>query len=46
VPDVTHILRSEPGPPRLSTYKEQARRPVDPTVVALILDWLERQAGP
>ena len=43
VPDVTHLLRSEPGAPSLSTYKQQARRPVEPRVVTLILDWLERQ---
>jgi pimeloyl-ACP methyl ester carboxylesterase len=44
VPDVTHILRPEPGPPRLSTYKKQVRKPVDQRVVDLILSWLERQA--
>jgi hypothetical protein len=45
VPDVTHILRSDDGPPRLANYRAQAKRPLDPRVVDLILGWLERQAG-
>jgi pimeloyl-ACP methyl ester carboxylesterase len=45
VPDVTHILRADPGPPSLSTYRDQAKRPVDPEVVGLILGWMERQTG-
>ena len=45
VPDVTHILRADPGPPRLAAYREQAKRPLDPRVVDLILEWLERLAG-
>jgi uncharacterized protein len=43
VPDVTHLLRSEAGRPSISTYKKQVRRPIDPRVVELLLDWLERQ---
>lgn len=45
VPDVTHILRADPGLPTLSTYKEQVKKPVDPRVVDLILDWLESRTG-
>lgn len=45
VPDVTHLLRSEAGPPRLSTYKEQVTRPLDARVVRLILDWLDGQSA-
>jgi len=45
VPDVTHILRADPGNPSLSNYREQAKRPVDPRVVELILEWLERQVA-
>ena len=36
VPDVTHILRADAGPPRLATYREQAKRPLDPRVVELV----------
>jgi hypothetical protein len=40
VPDVTHLLRPEPGEPSLSTYKEQAREPVDSRVLSLVGDWV------
>ena len=43
VPDVTHLLRADPGPPTVSTYKRQLKRPMEPVVVRLILDWLEGQ---
>jgi len=43
VPDVTHILRAEAGEPSVSTYKKQARRPVDARGLQLISDWLTRQ---
>ncbi len=45
LPEVTHLLRADPNPPGLSTYKEQVKRPLDPQVVALIMNWLERQCG-
>ncbi len=45
VTDVSHILRSEEGEPSVSTYKKQARKPVDARVLQLISDWLTRQVG-
>ena len=42
VPDVTHLLRSEAGAPSISTYRKQVRRPLDPRVVDLVLEWLGR----
>lgn len=42
VPDLTHILRADEGEPTLSTYKEQAKRPVDSRVLELVSDWVER----
>jgi len=45
VADVTHILRAEEGEPSVSTYKKQARRPVDARVLQLISDWLSRQVA-
>ena len=45
VPDVTHLLRRETGTPSISSYRKQVREPVDPRVVELILEWLERQAA-
>jgi uncharacterized protein len=40
VPDVNHILRYEPGKPSTSNYVKQVTDPIDPRVVALILDWV------
>lgn len=40
VDDVTHLLRSEAGPPSIRTYKKQARRPIDEGVVTLVTDWM------
>lgn len=40
VDDVTHLLRSEPGPASVRTYKKQARRPIDPRVIELITVWV------
>ena len=45
VPDVTHLLRSESGSGGLATYREQARRPVDPRVLSLVGDWVGRQVA-
>jgi pimeloyl-ACP methyl ester carboxylesterase len=41
VSDVTHLLRLEPGEPSLSTYKDQAQKPVDDRVLTLVVDWLK-----
>jgi pimeloyl-ACP methyl ester carboxylesterase len=40
VDDVSHLLRTEPGPPSLRTYKQQARRPLDERVTQLLTDWV------
>lgn len=40
VDDVTHLLRPEPGPASVRTYKKQARRPLDPRVTRLLIDWV------
>ncbi len=45
VPDVSHILRVEHGEPSVSTYRKQARQPVDPRILNLVSDWLQRQIG-
>ncbi len=38
--DVTHLLREEPGPASLRTYKKQARRPLDGRLLELITEWI------
>jgi len=40
VPNVSHILRIEEREPSLSTYKKQARQPMDSRILHLILEWL------
>lgn len=44
VPDVTHVLRAQPGPPRLAAYRTQIRQPVDARVLAHVVDWLTRRS--
>ena len=43
LPDVTHILRIEKGPPSISTYKQQATQPMDSDILTIILDWLKNR---
>ncbi len=45
VPDVTHLLRADPGEPTMGTYRKQSQRPVDQRVLELIEDWLERTSS-
>jgi hypothetical protein len=40
VDGVTHLLRDEPGPPSVKTYKKQAKRPLDPRVLDLVISWI------
>lgn len=40
--DVTHLLRTEPGPASLRSYKTQVKRPVDPGVIRIVVDWIGR----
>ena len=41
--DLTHLLRSEAGPPTLRTYKKQAKRPVNAGMLAAVTEWLREQ---
>jgi pimeloyl-ACP methyl ester carboxylesterase len=41
---VTHLFRTEGTRRGLAGYKEQARRPPDPQMIAAVADWLERKA--
>ncbi|MEL6985392.1 MAG: alpha/beta fold hydrolase, partial [Actinomycetota bacterium] len=38
--DLTHVLRSTTGPPRISHYPKLLDQPVDPRLLASIGDWL------
>lgn len=38
--NVTHLLRTDDGPPSTKTYKQQMKRPVDETVLRLVSSWI------
>lgn len=40
--DVTHTLRRQDAAPSLRHYKREVRRPLDPEVVGLVVDWARR----
>ncbi len=40
VDDLSHILRSQPGPATLRSYRRDVTRPVDARVVSAVTDWL------
>ena len=43
VPDLSHILRPQPGPPSLRAYRKEIKGPVDRRVVDLVVSWLRRR---
>lgn len=43
IPDMSHIMRTDPGEPSLSHYREQVKRPVDSRLMDIVTDWLIRQ---
>lgn len=44
LPNITHLLRAEPGEPTLSTYQRQVTVPMDRRVLHIILMWLQPKA--
>ena len=45
LPDITHLLRVEPGEPTLSTYKQQITQPVDKSVLLAVSEWLRKKTA-
>lgn len=45
VPDLTQLLRREEGPAGLATYRKQLKKPLEPRVPTLVVDWLEIHVG-
>lgn len=45
VDDLTHLLRTEPGPPSLRTYKKQAKRPVDAGLLTTVTTWTRQRSA-
>lgn len=43
VPNLTHVLRRDFGPPSLTAYRRLVRGPVDPEVAGLVADWIVRR---
>lgn len=46
VPDLTHTLRRQPGPPSMSAYRRELKDPVDPLVVDIVVTWCHRTTTP
>jgi uncharacterized protein len=42
IPDLTHMLRTDPNEPTLSAYRELVQRPVDAQMLDIITNWLQR----
>ncbi|MDD9207836.1 alpha/beta hydrolase [Georgenia sp. 10Sc9-8] len=42
VPDLSHILRTQVGAPSVNAYRADARRPVEPRVLDLVVSWVRR----
>jgi hypothetical protein len=40
IPDLTHLLRRDPGRPSVRSYPRQLRRPVDADLLAQVAGWL------
>ncbi|GEL16792.1 alpha/beta hydrolase [Pseudonocardia asaccharolytica] len=40
VPDLTHLLRRDPRPASLRTYRSQLRSPVDPELLGAVAGWV------
>lgn len=43
VPDLTHLLRINPGAPGLASYPAEMERPMAPVVAETVVGWLDRQ---
>jgi len=45
IKDMTHLLRTEEGEPSISEYKKEVKRPIEPKLLDIILDWLQNQTA-
>jgi uncharacterized protein len=44
VPDLTHTLRTQPGPPSMGAYREELRRPVNRELLGAVTQWCREVA--
>jgi alpha/beta superfamily hydrolase len=40
VPDLTHLMRRDPGTPTVAAYRRLLREPTDPEILAAVADWI------
>jgi hypothetical protein len=45
IPDLTHTLRRQAGPPSLRSYKRELRGPVDAELIDLVVGWCRATTG-
>jgi fermentation-respiration switch protein FrsA (DUF1100 family) len=45
-PDVTHVLRRQPGAASLRAYRKEMRDPVDADLLARVVRWLQQHTAP
>jgi uncharacterized protein len=45
VPDVSHTLREQPGPPSLAAYRKELRHPVNQDVLGTVVRWCREVTG-
>ena len=45
LPDITHVLRHQPGRASLNAYRREIRNPVDPAVTGAVVDWLRTRVA-
>ena len=45
VPDLTHTLRRQAGPPSMSAYRRELREPVDAELLATVVTWCRGLTG-
>jgi uncharacterized protein len=45
VPDLTHTLRTQAGPPSMAAYRRELRRPVNQDVLAAVVTWCREVTG-
>ncbi|MEV6694135.1 alpha/beta fold hydrolase [Micromonospora sp. NPDC051196] len=45
LPDVTHVLRHQPGRASLGAYRREVRDPVDAAVTGAVVDWLRARVA-
>jgi len=45
VPDLSHTLRHQPGPPSLGAYRKELREPVNQDVLRAVVRWCREISG-